>query len=101
MKLNEFPDEIIDIIFKYIFIECNHCNENNHRDNIQRNVVINKYRSIFDDDYDFPRESMYFNIICNKCLKKYFIDDKKFIYSIINQTFTKNENTCFCKYHKK
>lgn len=93
------PNELIDIIITYLYADCNHCLKLTYYQDLQQKLVINKYRSIFDDDYNMPHESVYFNIICNKCLKKYFIDDQKFIYSLKNENNSTINQKCFCKIH--
>lgn len=98
---NNIPYELIDHIISYLFSDCNHCLKKTHYTELQKNVIINKYRHIFDDDFNLPRESVFFNIICNKCLKTYFIDDQKFIYALINHDKKECNNKCFCKIHEK
>lgn len=97
--MNKLPNELIDYIISYVFAECNHCLKKTYYLDLQKSVVINKYRHIFDDDYYLPKESIFFKIICNKCLKKYFIDDRKFIYSLKNENNSTNNQKCFCKIH--
>lgn len=99
--MNNLPNELIDYIISYLFIYCDHCLKMTHFSDIQKKVIINKYRHIFDDDYHLPKESIFFNIICNKCLKIYFINDNKFIYALINQDTNTKNNKCFCNVHNK
>lgn len=99
MYSNKIPSELVKHICNYLFGVCDHCFDKIYFENLQKNVLINKYRHIFDDDYFLPKESIYFNIICNKCLKNYFINDNKFIYALLNhKTCEKNKN-CFCRLH--
>ena len=85
MSKYELPDELINIILEYVFGECDHCLKKIYFKNLHKKVIIYKYKSIFDDDYYLPKESFHFNLICNHCLKTYFIDNTKFIYALINQ----------------
>lgn len=97
--MNNIPIELVDIIISYLVADCNHCFKETHYTNMQRKVTINQYKSIFDDDYFMPKQSVFFNRICNKCLKIYFIDDHKFIYSLVNHQKSENVGNCFCKLH--
>ena len=97
--MSNLPIEIYDYISQFLYTNCNHCLKKTHINNLQQKVTINKYRHIFDDDFHMPKESIFFNIICNKCLKTYFIDDNKFIYALINHNKCNNLNKCFCRLH--
>ena len=97
--MSNLPIEIYDYISTFLYTNCNHCLKKTHINNLQQKVIINKYRHIFDDDYHMPKESIFFNVICNKCLKTYFLDDKKFIYALINHQKCDDLNKCFCRLH--
>jgi len=101
--MEKIPDELIKHIYSFLYAECNHCLKKTYVNDLQRNVIINKYKHLFDDDYYMPRESVFFKLLCLKCLKLYFIDDKRFIYAYIDQNDHQcnYSNQCFCKIHKK
>jgi hypothetical protein len=99
MNLNKLPFELVEHTFNYLYGICDHCFDVVFAEDLQKNVVINKYRHVFDDNYYLPKESVYFKMICNKCLKKYFIDSNKFIYALLNHDKCENNQKCFCKLH--
>ena len=99
--MNKLPNELIDYIISYMFSDCEHCLKKTYYLDLQKNVIINKYRHIFDDDYYLPKESIFFKVICNKWLKTYFFDDQKFIYALINQKDCNGTSNCFCSFHNK
>ena len=44
--MNKLPNELIDYIISYMFAECNHCLKKTYYLDLQKSVVINKYRHI-------------------------------------------------------
>lgn len=66
--LDKLPLEIVDNIKTFIFTQCNECKKQLIYDEMLNNVTTVYYRSIFDDDFPFPRFHKIYKNICNSCI---------------------------------
>lgn len=64
-------DLYMNEIVPYFVSSCSKCNKKKYFFDYSTNVRMKKYKSIFEDDFYLYRsdehESIYFNILCNKC----------------------------------
>lgn len=72
MIFASLPDELKSKILKYIFINCDECNNNvlYNKDKVFTDVTTTYYRSLFDDNFPFPRIHKCYKYICVDCINK-------------------------------
>jgi len=70
MIFASLPDELKRKIVKYILINCDECNKEVLYNNVLTNVTTTYYKSIFDDNFPFPRIYKCYNYICFDCINK-------------------------------
>lgn len=63
------PDDVVFQIKSFVFVKCDECKKEKTPKETLQNITTTYYRSIFDDDFPFPRIYKTYKYICKNCIK--------------------------------
>ena len=67
--LKSIAYDLVRTIKSYIYVKCSECENEHLQDDVLFNVTTIYYRSIFDDDFPFPRIYKTHPVLCKICIK--------------------------------
>lgn len=70
--IKSIPNDLIPVIKNYLYGKCNKCNKNCEFWELNKNCIIYKYYSIYEDDFYMQKNPKKYKYLCNKCKNLYY-----------------------------